>query len=93
MAQRQVLVRERIAVNAEAAGAVAAHKVSALDHKVFDDTVECAVFVAYGLAVSAVFSYIWCERRGEKVVEKVYLCKIDESSLPCEGKRRQITPS
>ena len=50
MPELEVLVRELLAVDGLAAGAVAAGEVSALAHEVGDDSVEDAVLVVEGLA-------------------------------------------
>jgi len=54
--QGKVLVAEGVAVYAGHAGAVALHKVAALDHEVLDHPMETGAFVANGNAIRSVLA-------------------------------------
>jgi hypothetical protein len=52
----KTFVIKRFAIDRRASGAVAFQEISALQHKVFDDAVKRAVFVANWLIVFLIFS-------------------------------------
>ena len=53
MPQLEVFVTKLVSINAFASSSVASGEISPLQHKVRDDTVECASFVVQRLSLAA----------------------------------------
>lgn len=54
--ERKVLIAECVSINASDAGAIALHKITALNHEILDHSVETGALVANGNTIGPIFA-------------------------------------